>query len=1709
MQIHQDPNAQGWEKMADSGWWFSNSVSIASTLSMLIPTMGAMKVGSLIGKGIGASKGMKAVRRAAGFAEEMGTKGKWMTNGVSQAVLSRNIENWMEAHGTYKDYKARKIGEINKETGEKYTEEEANKLASTAASDNWKKGWAMLLQDIPQFLAIAKVFDPISKKMVRSINSASEKGLTSKIKPWQAKTKAAASTFFGEGAEESYQYLISENAKLKTDLDSGYITQEQYDKKMSEAYGSEEMMTSAFFGGLGGNLFQAAGSSINDVFKSKDTKEYESKLGEFYTKSITNNAKQVSLMFQHLNSADQKENPKEFRDMTINESMLNLTAQALEAGKFEQFYETIGLVSEMSEEDLKNFEETTNQEFSPDLAKEHAPKIQKKALEMRDKYLKHRNNHNSVTSSRLVKLEMNNESISDIVNSKIKEVESIKENIGKEFDMNATDRLKKRISIRERGQVLEKRRIALNKRLRLEESPIKKEFINSAIENNNILIKEQKAEAYQQKLDTKNRTANEKQIDNQRVDSDKAAEKIYNKLHKEDILRSLDVAAQGREQIIINNEDMAFSKSPEGKDAQKSEKIRKQAESYDAIKDTSEAKKAIDEAIQEIPKNNNIPDKDKEALTDSLKKKKEKITKKEQDEEKKERNNKDKQELEKINDKKNDDTLLPESNSVQDVVDVIEDYNSTEEIRFEEKLQEKQEKDTVNKNSNGKSISLLDGVGQSNEKIKDITSAAYDNWINNGKKKIGEKVRYKISKRGAHKNSKSKHPLAVKGRKAVRDFDEAFTTGEKIPQNVYDNLPIQVFIGEGESIWTRMSSYPWKDNPSKEDVERYENNYAAERKAIIDSLYKGITPETTVKHTSGGQLVTQVDENGVVAENNIKDIKQVKDSGEDPRIVYSNVFGELMEMDKKTNVVGFKAFSVGKDKDGNIMPYRGGLFLMLKKADGTLFPTRLNFLKNTPEQAEVLANLLLDVSVPESKGSSKKNELDDDLGMVGEETISKIKEFMPNEFKFLKYPTINDLLNMFTYVSENTKGLSSQLYIKGGKLHFGSGENKSVVSTENREQMKTALIDFLTNVKRRQLSIKMWNDTSKYPGYRDFVLDNKIINTNVVTGDERAFQRGSYEDKDGNTKVRYVKAFAAPIANYTAPERKEVVTSTNDITDHSSIIKEEDGPSEVELNKAYEKAIPGKNYGLGIKDGAVNVFNTKVPEEDMIILNDIREKMSLKNSEQQPTEQGGGTVNIYAGTNENTELSNFANRPFSYKGREYKNVEQAFQHQKLMTSAPNGVSSNYLNNEVGQKILAAKTGAEAKKLGRQIKKLNTIAWDRISTSIMKDLITASFEQNPGSLKRLLETGSAKLTHDQDKGKWGELFPKILTEVRQELNGYQPTQQDSEVDQKADINARRKVALDSLYQYGFNEPGVLRYAWVVDLNNYSKDYNKTEADYWKNKPLAYNTDKNIAIDKVNAKYDAELEALETQQDSEVEFKKVYHHTSVSLQNFNFGNFQRGKNQVSQFGDGLNAATETNEFFTKRYGQPIEGEVNDKDFVEIDTNLSESEIYDYLIGLGYKINTPQYKSGKYNSKSAKEEYDDVDPANDNPAVINLFNDFQQSNPDVKGVKVVNHIIGDSKVKPFYVIYDAKSFYGPGSLSKQPTPQSSVAQISETKIRKKEDKSLVSQPGKKRQRNQRKRYTSGASKNIVPKTSVKQKNIKKEDDTGNIIKDCNGVF
>ena len=178
------------------------------------------------------------------------------------------------------------------------------------------------------------------------------------------------------------------------------------------------------------------------------------------------------------------------------------------------------------------------------------------------------------------------------------------------------------------------------------------------------------------------------------------------------------------------------------------------------------------------------------------------------------------------------------------------------------------------------------------------------------------------------------------------------------------------------------------------------------------------------------------------------------------------------------------------------------------------------------------------------------------------------------------------------------------------------------------------------------------------------------------------------------------------------------------------------------------------------------VGTRQINEDGINAIEQIFEKTfgTVQNQPQQTN-----TLNIWHSSNENADLSNFAIRPFNYKGIKFDSVEQGFQFAKV------GYSSNNRNNEItGNKILFEKSGSQLRKLGKQIEGLDIKEWDANKYRIMKEMIKASFEQNPKAKQKLLSTGDAILTHNQERSEWKTKFPELLMEVRDEL--IQPVQQ---------------------------------------------------------------------------------------------------------------------------------------------------------------------------------------------------------------------------------------------------------------------------------------------------------------------------------------------
>lgn len=204
--------------------------------------------------------------------------------------------------------------------------------------------------------------------------------------------------------------------------------------------------------------------------------------------------------------------------------------------------------------------------------------------------------------------------------------------------------------------------------------------------------------------------------------------------------------------------------------------------------------------------------------------------------------------------------------------------------------------------------------------------------------------------------------------------------------------------------------------------------------------------------------------------------------------------------------------------------------------------------------------------------------------------------------------------------------------------------------------------------------------------------------------------------------------------------------------------------------------------------------------------------------------QSSETINIYAGTGENADLSNFAVRPFTISGDKsessiriggnFQTVEGAFQAQKLVFS-----SMSDDEKEDIRKQLEIASGSQARSIGRKIKDLNTVSWDKASSDVMRDLLLESFSQNPEALNRLLSTGDVTLTHTQDKGKWGTEFPKILMEVRELLRNR------SNIEPA--ITDTTKEFLDYANQFGFTDEAALL---AKDLPKASEEAKKVEEEY---------------------------------------------------------------------------------------------------------------------------------------------------------------------------------------------------------------------------------------------------------------------------------------
>lgn len=294
-----------------------------------------------------------------------------------------------------------------------------------------------------------------------------------------------------------------------------------------------------------------------------------------------------------------------------------------------------------------------------------------------------------------------------------------------------------------------------------------------------------------------------------------------------------------------------------------------------------------------------------------------------------------------------------------------------------------------------------------------------------------------------------------------------------------------------------------------------------------------------------------------------------------------------------------------------------------------------------------------------------------------------------------------------------------------------------------------------------------------------------------------------------------------------------------------------------------------ENRKSGVAKGVSDLLN-KQAEEAKVVEESIIDNTSISTIEESlPGPET--TINIYAGTGENADLSNFAERPFDFREGhedesseayyyfmalhpflplEFNSVEQAFQAFKWAFALSNTdfrtnytaedldeTSESYKRgekiNEILNKIIESNNSTDIKRWGGTrgiLSKEDMEYWDKHSSEIMKFLIKQSFKQNPQALQRLLDTGNATLTHNQGTGKWRTEFPKLLEAVRDELRDFQSSnlKKISNAVQKHKGNWSRQEAEnnpDILYVFTDNTDRDSGSGIINDDSWYSRKYGK--------------------------------------------------------------------------------------------------------------------------------------------------------------------------------------------------------------------------------------------------------------------------------------------
>lgn len=341
--------------LADFGWWMSNVPSIMSSLTLMVPGMAGAKALSWAGK---ASKLGRGTRKAMAALGKLDKHLDWINDSeniaranagmemFANAAVMRTVENYQEARGTYTDTYAQANDVFSKMSDEQYSQyimrhpellnndetipdkdTAAKKVANRAANRTFVGDLGNVVFDVIQLyslknigknLGFVKSVDSaaartaqqesirnLGKGVGEAVDNAAAKSKTSAYwdyiknhsKDW-AKDALAEST---EGIEEAVNYISQEEG-----LSYGRVLLEQekpssFDSRFNDYLKNPQLYESAFWGFLGGIVFEGGGSAIQ---KAKLARKASKAAKERATNEETKEGREVDDFITYLETPE-------------------------------------------------------------------------------------------------------------------------------------------------------------------------------------------------------------------------------------------------------------------------------------------------------------------------------------------------------------------------------------------------------------------------------------------------------------------------------------------------------------------------------------------------------------------------------------------------------------------------------------------------------------------------------------------------------------------------------------------------------------------------------------------------------------------------------------------------------------------------------------------------------------------------------------------------------------------------------------------------------------------------------------------------------------------------------------------------------------------------------------------------------------------------------------------------------------------------------------------------------------------------------------------------------------------------------------------------------------------------------------------------------------------------------------------------------------